>query len=48
MSDTAMLITAFSGLAVAIGALLVSVGVFFLVMKVGVAIEGMSKSDDGS
>jgi len=48
MSDTAMLITAFSGLAVAIGALLVSVGVFFLVMKVGNAIEGMSARRDGS
>ena len=48
MSDTAMLITAFSGLAVAVGALLVSVGVFVLVMKVGNAIEGMSKGSGGS
>ena len=36
-----MLITAFSGLTVAIGALLVSVGVFILVTKIGNYIEGM-------
>ena len=41
MADTAMLITAFSGLTVAIGALLVSVGVFMLVWKVGSTIEAM-------
>lgn len=44
MSDTAMLITAFSGLTVAVGALLVSVGVFILVMKIGSAFESMSGS----
>ncbi len=46
MADTAMMITAFSGLTVAVGALLVSVGVFFLVMKIGGAIEAMGKSGD--
>ncbi len=46
MTETAMLITAFSGLAVAVGALLVSVGVFFLVMKVGSVVESMSRSDN--
>ena len=46
MSDTAMLITAFSGLTVAVGALLVSTGVFFLVMKLGSAIESMSGGSD--
>ena len=39
MSDTAMLITAFSGLTVAVGALLVSVGVLYLVMKLGRLID---------
>ena len=42
MSETAMLITAFSGLTVAVGALLISVGVFTLVMKLGSALESMS------
>ena len=42
MSETAMLITAFSGLTVAVGALLISIGVFFLVMKLGTAIESMN------
>ena len=46
MEDTAMLITAFSGLTVAIGALLVSVGVLVLVMKLGSAIESMSGGSD--
>ncbi len=41
MSDTAMLITAFSGLTVAVGALLVSIGVLWLVVKVGNTIESM-------
>ena len=45
MTDTAMLITAFSGLTVAIGALLVSVGVFILVMKIGSYIESMSSKE---
>lgn len=48
MSDTAMLVTAFSGLTVAVGALLVSVGVFVLVMKIGSAIESMSGNQDRS
>ena len=39
MADTAMLITAFSGLTVAVGALLVSVGVLYLVMKLGKVID---------
>ena len=46
MSETAMLITAFSGLTVAIGALLVSTGVFFLVMKLSSAIESLSGGSD--
>jgi hypothetical protein len=46
MDDTVQLITAFSGFAVAIGALLVSVGVLVLVMKVGNAIESMGKGGD--
>ena len=41
MSDTAMLITAFSGLTVAVGALLISIGVLILVMKIGTAIDSM-------
>ena len=41
MDDTVQLITAF-----AIGALLVSVGVLVLVMKVGNAIESMAKGGD--
>ena len=40
-----MLITAFSGLTVAIGALLVSVGVFILVLKIGNYIESMGGDD---
>ena len=43
MSDTAMLITAFSGLTVAVGALLVSVGVLYLVMKLGRVIDTLGK-----
>ena len=46
MADTATMLTAFAGLTVAVGALLVSVGVFFLVMKIGGAIEAMGKSSD--
>ncbi len=46
MSETAMLITAFSGLTVAVGALLISVGVFILVMKLGSALESMIGSSD--
>ena len=45
MSDTVMLITAFSGLTVAIGALLVSVGVFILVTKIGNYIESMGSRE---
>lgn len=45
MTDTAMLITAFSGLTVAIGALLVAVGVFILVMKIGAYIESMGQGN---
>ena len=48
MEDTALLITSFSGLAVAVGALLVSVGVFILVTRIGAAVENlMGKSDKG-
>ena len=45
MSDTAQLITAFSGLTVAVGALLISIGVLYLVMKLGNAIEGLSDGE---
>ena len=45
MSDTAQLITAFSGLTVAVGALIISIGVLYLVMKLGNAIEGLSDGD---
>lgn len=45
MSDTAQLITAFSGLTVAVGALLISIGVLYLVMKLGNAIEALSDGD---
>ena len=47
MSDVVMLITAFSGLTVAVGALLISIGVLYLVMKLGNAIEGMSGGSNG-
>ena len=43
MADTAMLITAFSGLTVAVGALLVSVGVLYLVMKLGRVIDTLGE-----
>ncbi len=43
MSDTAMLITAFSGLTVAVGALLVSVGVFIFLTKIGTMLGGNDK-----
>ena len=46
MTDTAVLISAFSGLTVAVGALLVSVGVFVLVMKLGSTLEAMNKDKD--
>lgn len=45
MSDTAQLITAFSGLTVAVGALIISIGVLYLVMKLGNAIEGLGDGD---
>ena len=48
MSDTAMLITAFSGLTVAVGALIISIGVLMLVVKIGNAIESMSGGGSGS
>ena len=44
MSDTVQLITAFSGLTVAVGALIISIGVLYLVMKLGDAIG--SRADD--
>ncbi len=46
MEDTALLITAFSGLAVAVGALLVSVGVFVLVARIGAVIGSLSGGKD--
>ena len=45
MSDTAQLITAFSGLTVAVGALLISIGVLYLVMKLGNAIEALGDGE---
>ena len=48
MSDVAILITAFAGLAVAVGALLVSIGVFVLVVKIGVAFESIVGSARGN
>ena len=45
MTDTAQLITAFSGLTVAVGALLISIGVLYLVMKLGNAIEALGDGD---
>ena len=39
MEDTVALIGAFSGLAVALGALIVSVGVYVLVTKIGSSID---------
>ncbi len=42
MSDVVMLITAFSGLLVAIGTLVISIGVYMLVSKIGDAIGGDS------
>lgn len=41
MTDTATLITAFSGLTVAVAALLVSLGVLYLLMRLGSAIESL-------
>ena len=46
MTDVAMLLTGFSGLIVAVGALVVSVGVLYLVVKLGAAIESMSRNND--
>ncbi len=45
MTDTAMLITAFSGLTVAVAALLVSLGVLYLLMRLGAAIESLGGGD---
>ena len=45
MSDTVQLITAFSGLTVAVGALIISIGVLYLVMKLGDAIGSMGDDD---
>ncbi len=45
MSDTVQLITAFSGLTVAVGALIISIGVLYLVMKLGDAIGGQADDD---
>jgi len=46
MDDVAMLIMAFSGLAVAVSALLVAIGVLFLVMKVNKVLKSMADNDD--
>ena len=45
MSDTVQLITAFSGLTVAVGALIISIGVLYLVMKLGDAIGSQADDD---
>ena len=47
MTDIAMMLTGFSGLIVAVGALVVSVGILYLVVKLGAAIEAMSRDRDG-
>jgi hypothetical protein len=48
MEDTVLLITAFSGLTVAVGVLLISIGVLMLVMKIGNAIESMGGNGSDS
>ena len=40
MSETATIVTAFAGLTVAVGALLISVGVFVFLSKIGSSIGG--------
>ena len=45
MGDIAVTLTAVGGLAVAAGGLIVSVGVFYLVVRVGRAIERMADVD---
>lgn len=46
MSDIVAVVGAIAGLAVAVGALVVSVGVYVLVSKLGNAIESMSRTDE--
>ncbi len=46
MDDVAMLIMAFSGLAVAVSALLVAIGVLFLVVKINKVLKSMADKDD--
>ena len=46
MEDIAFLVTAFSGLTVAVAALLVSLGVLYLVLKVKKVLESMPGGDD--
>ena len=46
MEDIAFLVMAFSGLTVAVAALLVSLGVLYLVLKVKKALESMPGGDD--
>ena len=46
MDDIAVIITAFSGLTVAVAALLVSIGVLFLVLKINKVLKSMAGRDD--
>ena len=46
MEDIAFLVMAFSGLTVAVAALLVSLGVLYLVLKVKKVLESMPGGDD--
>ena len=46
MDDIAVMITAFSGLTVAVAALLVSIGVLFLVLKINKVLKSMAGGDD--
>ena len=46
MEDIAFLVTAFSGLTVAVAALLVSLGVLYLVLKTKKVLESMPGGDD--
>ena len=46
MDDIAFLVMAFSGLTVAVAALLVSLGVLYIVMKVNKVLKSMPGGDD--
>ena len=46
MEDIAFLVTAFSGLTVAVAALLVSLGVLYIVLKINKVLKSMPGVDD--